>query len=188
MTWDETLHAQLRRIADDPIWQPVIRAEAKRAATTMPDGPAVSDREVHAMLRRAIVDRPAGRPDSIEGLRARLRQDVCCDLHNQHCEPPSDLCCPHCTEASHPEHRNGERCVLNSSPATDRRENAMNHTTTVPNCPTHGPMARRPDEQTSQLQARTGVWFDCTDAGCDSTAVLPSPELLADSRTAAGPS
>ncbi|MEU8334729.1 hypothetical protein [Micromonospora tulbaghiae] len=73
MTWDETLHAQLSRIADDPIWQPVIRAEAKRAVVAMPDGPAMPDREVHAMLRRAVIDQPAGRPDSIERLRARLQ-------------------------------------------------------------------------------------------------------------------
>jgi hypothetical protein len=25
----------------------------------------------------------------------------CCDSHNQHCEPPSELCCERCTEATH---------------------------------------------------------------------------------------
>jgi len=36
----------------------------------------------------------------------------CCDLHNQHCEPPSELCCAGCSEASHPNHQPDERCVL----------------------------------------------------------------------------
>ena len=36
----------------------------------------------------------------------------CCDLHNQHCEPPADLCCFRCTERAHPEHPRGVRCVL----------------------------------------------------------------------------
>lgn len=40
----------------------------------------------------------------------------CCDMHNVHCEPPSELCCNGCTEASHPEHRRGERCVLDIDP------------------------------------------------------------------------
>jgi hypothetical protein len=36
----------------------------------------------------------------------------CCDLHNTNCEPPADLCCHQCTEAGHPHHPNGARCVL----------------------------------------------------------------------------
>jgi hypothetical protein len=36
----------------------------------------------------------------------------CCDLHNVHCEPPGDLCCADCTEARHPDHPAGTRCVL----------------------------------------------------------------------------
>lgn len=36
----------------------------------------------------------------------------CCDLHNEHCEPPSELCCGACTEAAHPEHPRGVPCVL----------------------------------------------------------------------------
>lgn len=44
---------------------------------------------------------------------------LCCDLHNQHCEPPSELCCQACTEAGHPKHPAGVRCVLDtgSNPA-----------------------------------------------------------------------
>jgi hypothetical protein len=37
---------------------------------------------------------------------------VCCDMHNQHCEPPGDLCCYGCTEAAHPDHPAGTTCVL----------------------------------------------------------------------------
>ena len=36
----------------------------------------------------------------------------CCDMHNEHCEPPSELCCDGCTEIGHPEHRDGGTCVL----------------------------------------------------------------------------
>lgn len=41
---------------------------------------------------------------------------LCCDLHNQHCEPPSELCCRYCTERAHDTfptpHADGSRCVL----------------------------------------------------------------------------
>lgn len=40
----------------------------------------------------------------------------CCDLHNQHCEPPSELCCRSCTEAEHPAHPHGVQCVLDTRP------------------------------------------------------------------------
>lgn len=38
----------------------------------------------------------------------------CCDMHNQHCEPPNELCCHSCTEAGHPEHPRGVPCVLDA--------------------------------------------------------------------------
>jgi hypothetical protein len=45
-----------------------------------------------------------------------LRERVCCNSHNQHCEPPGDLCCANCTEAAHDmfpiRHADGSRCVL----------------------------------------------------------------------------
>jgi hypothetical protein len=41
-----------------------------------------------------------------------LRAAPCCDLHNAHCEPPSDLCCNQCTEAAHPYHHPAYPCVL----------------------------------------------------------------------------
>lgn len=44
----------------------------------------------------------------------------CCDMHNEHCEPPSELCCRHCTEAKHDtfpiRHADGSRCVLGAEP------------------------------------------------------------------------
>jgi hypothetical protein len=33
----------------------------------------------------------------------------CCDMHNEHCEPPSELCCEECTEFHHGLHRCDER-------------------------------------------------------------------------------
>ncbi len=51
----------------------------------------------------------------------------CCDMHNEHCEPPGDLCCGLCTEARHGGwtdtnkvrrwgHPHGEACVLPDLP------------------------------------------------------------------------
>lgn len=44
----------------------------------------------------------------------------CCDLHNQHCELPGDLCCRYCTEAAHDtfpiRHADGSACVLTGQP------------------------------------------------------------------------
>lgn len=37
----------------------------------------------------------------------------CCDGHGVTCEPPSELCCRHCTERNHPDHPNVD-CVLKS--------------------------------------------------------------------------
>lgn len=57
----------------------------------------------------------------------RGRRDKCCDSHNQHCEPPSELCCRHCTEVSHDmfpiRHGDGTPCVMDSATrATDPKE------------------------------------------------------------------
>lgn len=41
-----------------------------------------------------------------------LMERVCCDFHNIHCEPPSELCCRDCAEVGHPEHPRGVPCVL----------------------------------------------------------------------------
>lgn len=35
---------------------------------------------------------------------------TCCDLHGRNCEPPSELCCERCTEATHPAHADGSVC------------------------------------------------------------------------------
>lgn len=51
--------------------------------------------------------------DACDGVWNRNRRDrPCCEFHNIHCEPPSELCCYRCTEARHPEHPAGIRCVL----------------------------------------------------------------------------
>lgn len=50
--------------------------------------------------------------------RWRIRQGLepCCDMHNEHCEPPSELCCHLCAEVAHDtfptRHADGSRCVL----------------------------------------------------------------------------
>lgn len=43
----------------------------------------------------------------------------CCDMHNIHCEPPSELCCEWCAEAAHDpfpllNHADGSPCVLDA--------------------------------------------------------------------------
>lgn len=47
---------------------------------------------------------------------ALLRPRPCCDLHGEHCEPPSELCCHECTEATHDtypvRHLDGTHCVM----------------------------------------------------------------------------
>lgn len=35
---------------------------------------------------------------------------ACCDLHGRNCEPPLELCCDLCTEATHPWHGDGLPC------------------------------------------------------------------------------
>lgn len=60
-----------------------------------------------------LYDRVFATPDTLAGL---LKTASCCDSHNQHCEPPGDLCCGQCTEAAHDmfpiRHGDGSRCVL----------------------------------------------------------------------------
>lgn len=47
---------------------------------------------------------------------------ICCDMHNQHCEPPADLCCRNCTEAAHDtfpiRHADGTPCVMDRPTST----------------------------------------------------------------------
>lgn len=49
----------------------------------------------------------------------RLGIVPCCDLHGVTCEPPSELCCQHCTERNHPDHPNVD-CVLVQHEAAER--------------------------------------------------------------------
>ncbi|MFU8850651.1 hypothetical protein ACNAW0_06665 [Micromonospora sp. SL1-18] len=64
---------------------------------------------------------PCGMPGAVEGVTpiwprhvvlGAVNTSPCCALHNGHCDPPADLCCTQCSEAAHPDHRPGERCVL----------------------------------------------------------------------------
>jgi hypothetical protein len=43
---------------------------------------------------------------------SRWLRGRCCDMHNEHCEPSSDLCCHECTEVGHPAHADRRACVL----------------------------------------------------------------------------
>jgi hypothetical protein len=38
---------------------------------------------------------------------------ICCTMHSNHCEPPSELCCWECSEARHPGHPAGVACTWN---------------------------------------------------------------------------
>jgi len=57
-----------------------------------------------------------------EATRPPVTPTACCDLHNAHCEPPSDLCCRRCTEAAHPLHPAGVPCVLAPEMHPTRRD------------------------------------------------------------------
>jgi hypothetical protein len=65
---------------------------------------------------------------------ATLVPDVCCDMHNRNCEPPSELCCWRCTEAAHDNfpvpHADGSACVL--ADARETRETLGQQTTYDP--------------------------------------------------------
>jgi hypothetical protein len=53
----------------------------------------------------------------------KLRSGPCCDLHGRNCEPPAELCCQRCTEASHVTfphpHADGSRCVMTVTSRAD---------------------------------------------------------------------
>jgi len=51
----------------------------------------------------------------------------CCDSHNVHCEPPSELCCGFCTEVCHPEHAQGAVCVLEAARAAADTTTGVDH-------------------------------------------------------------
>jgi len=50
-----------------------------------------------------------------------MSEELCCDMHNQHCEAPYDLCCRDCTEAAHDtfpiRHSDGSACVALAIPS-----------------------------------------------------------------------
>jgi hypothetical protein len=54
------------------------------------DGPVLSDVEIRTEFEKFI--------------------GPCCDLHGRNCEPPSELCCRHCTETAHPDHADESTC------------------------------------------------------------------------------
>ncbi|MCK9898137.1 hypothetical protein [Frankia sp. AgB32] len=93
-------------------------AEQPAAGPGMPPFPGLdSDNPlVRAVAEEDWYGDPAASPGfhgrlNTTGDRIRTRA-ACCDLHNQHCEPPSELCCHDCTEARHPQHPEGATCVL----------------------------------------------------------------------------
>jgi len=85
-----------------------------------------------AALRAELVQVAAVAVNWIEAIDRRTTTAVrCCEMHNQHCEPPSELCCEHCTEATHgmwvqtptgmwpASHADGSTCVLTEEGRTD---------------------------------------------------------------------
>lgn len=49
--------------------------------------------EFHGVVDRAV--------ETVLVPALRYGDAACCDLHGRNCEPPSELCCHNCTEASH---------------------------------------------------------------------------------------
>lgn len=69
-------------------------------------------------IPRAVVGCPAHRA-RYAAQQWAIKHFGCCDWHNRSCEPPGDLCCGDCTEASHDtfpiRHADGTACVLEVS-------------------------------------------------------------------------
>lgn len=87
----------------------VTRCSLKGCAQFRPHGS-------HGAMHCASLAQGAGIPTRIITGGAEVAK--CCDLHNSHCEPPSELCCRECTEANHPVHPVGVRCTWLGSDAT----------------------------------------------------------------------
>lgn len=114
--WDGTVETELRvdslQFADDASPSIVRVALGRRS-----DGQTITVRlpaESATRLALAILGEltPPPPPLTEDPVAKRLGLVPCCDSHNVHCEPPSELCCEHCTEVRHPEHFAGVTCVL----------------------------------------------------------------------------
>lgn len=102
--------------------KPEVRAELKRLGFNgdlghvivpwLPGKTALEAAATEVDGRRVLLVRPAA-TDPTGWL---MSWAPCCDLHNQHCEPPSELCCHRCTEVEHPAHPRGVRCALEGTP------------------------------------------------------------------------
>lgn len=89
-----------------------------------PDDWRIPTRRI-AVIREILAVLPPPRPSrALVCGPDQIRQDTapapCCELHNQHCEPPGDLCCRWCTEAAHDtvpaRHADSSPCVLPGQP------------------------------------------------------------------------
>lgn len=81
--------------------RPSIEARIEASSLGTPDAVAMRTRTSPEQARRVV---------------ARAHGAPCCDLHGRNCEPPSELCCWRCSEASHDmfpiRHGDGTVCVL----------------------------------------------------------------------------
>lgn len=103
--WEPLMLEHLRATPDEPHQ----RLHSECVAFLADHGQTVEE-NVRASLQAVV--------DSVhQSFTRALRPDdmPCCNLHNERCEPPGDLCCHDCTEASHDtfpiRHADGSTCV-----------------------------------------------------------------------------
>lgn len=92
-----------------------LRDRCTRAAV---DAARRLDVPLDTVQARVAYDAMVGHIREHAARHAARTPERCCDMHNQHCEPPSELCCYACTEASHDtfpiRHADGSRCVMDT--------------------------------------------------------------------------
>lgn len=92
------------RIAEFGPWRDIhtrmVRVEDPGALPAL-EGQEV-DLEFGSEDGRPVITRRTPRyPEDLAMPTAPAPGEPCCDLHGRNCEPPSELCCEHCTEARH---------------------------------------------------------------------------------------
>lgn len=125
-SWTPTLHARYIALAQESQRDVTpLRNEIERFRREL--APALAVLEAARAWRVQFYKTPQA--PRMAALIAAVDAAPCCDMHNGHCEPPSELCCHWCTEVEHPVHRAGAPCVLDQAAAAPSPSNTQEETT-----------------------------------------------------------
>jgi hypothetical protein len=99
-------------------WADTLRAliRGRHVVVEVTIGAHVAESDVIWLRELIRAERPmVGIEAPADGTQVELVA-ACCDMHNIHCEPPSELCCGRCTEVGHGifGHTDGTACVLDA--------------------------------------------------------------------------